>query len=312
MNIIKFKDNIMPDEYAISEFFNKHLKGKYAYWIQMRYAIPLDSLDFNTYTIYEQMNDFNSQELDIEYIDLKNNELDFVRAYIDMSETDNANNISYYKYCNNYITDIDIDINSLRNFRSWLASEILKFINTVDTNTMTLSANQMHMLEYYKNGMYNDIVKYLSVFGIDNIFTISNTSSCCCNSIDPLITLNQNTCNALNIYTNNIHALMVQTFTDIEFWKRFNKEFIVTFKKYIDNIIKAGLVISTDNIKETAFIKCNCSNSSVNATNEMLKNLSEALQYIINNETTGHQNFIYDSLYNWADQLYDHMSWIVK
>ena len=104
---------------------------------------------------------------------------------------------------------------------------------------------------------------------------------------------------------------MVQTFENVEFWKQFNKDFIAVFKKYIDNIIKTGLVINIP-VKDTVYIKCNCSTNSINASSELLKNLSEALQYIIDDEITGHINFIHDALYNWAEQLYDYMSWEIK
>ena len=32
MNIIKLKDVIMPNDIPQAEYFNKYLKGKYAYW----------------------------------------------------------------------------------------------------------------------------------------------------------------------------------------------------------------------------------------------------------------------------------------
>ena len=55
MNIVKLKDILMPSDYRISELFNTKLKGKYAYWVKMRYIFPLDSLDYKTYINYEQL-----------------------------------------------------------------------------------------------------------------------------------------------------------------------------------------------------------------------------------------------------------------
>ena len=56
MNIVKLRDIVMPDEFRLARFFNKNLKGKYAYWVQMRYIFPLESLDYRTYIAYEQLN----------------------------------------------------------------------------------------------------------------------------------------------------------------------------------------------------------------------------------------------------------------
>jgi hypothetical protein len=104
---------------------------------------------------------------------------------------------------------------------------------------------------------------------------------------------------------------MVQTFENADFWSQFNKDFIRVFKKYIDNIVKTGLVITNDT-KSPIYVVCKCNSSKVNAANEILKNLSDALQYIIDDEIKGHVNFIHDALFNWADQLYDYMYWEIK
>ena len=80
--------------------------------------------------------------------------------------------------------------------------------------------------------------------------------------------------------------------------------------RYIDNIIRVGLVI-TESDNNELYIKCNCNNSN-NIFIDLLKNLSDALQYIINDDITLHSNFIHDSLYNWAEKLYDKMSWKIK
>lgn len=317
MNIVKLKDIVMPPEFRLSKFFNENLKGKYAYWIQMRYIFPMNSLDYKTYIQYEQLDPVHFLGPDmLPHIDLYSEEccmFDFAQIYIDHDATELANAVNDYRTANEYVADFDIDINKLRNFRSWLANEILMFNTSVDGGYLdNLTVDQIHMLEYYKNDMYNDVVKYLNVFGVDGAFTLtalSNSSTCCCNNtINTLALPNGLTCNALGIYTTNIHALMVQTFSNVNFWLQFNKDFIAVFKKYIDNIIKTGLVIRK-NTNDTIYLVCNCHNNDINAANTLLQNLSDALQYIINDETTGHLNFIHDALYTWADQLYDNMSW---
>lgn len=320
MNIVKLKDIVMPSEYRMSKLFNSKLKGKYAFWIQMRYIFPMDSLDYKTYIQYEQLDHIHFLGPDmLPHIDLYSEECcmyDFAQTYIDQDATELANAISDYRTANDYVADEDIDINKLRMFRTWLANEILLFNTGVDGNYLdNLTTSQIHMLEYYKQNMFNEVVKQLSIFGVENAFslTTNNNSTCCCNNTATnLYTLtNPFICNAMDIYVRNIHNLMVQTFEEVSFWMQFNKDFIGVFKRYIDNIIKTGLIINTQT-KESIYVTCNCHNNSINVSNEILKNLSEALQYIINDEVNGHLNFIHDALYNWADQLYDYMYWEIK
>lgn len=316
MNIIKLKDIVMTEECSFTSFFNDNLKGKYAYWVKMRYIFPLESLDYKTYIKYEQLDTkhFLKNNM-LPYIDLYSEEccmMDFSQKYIDCDETEllNTQHLNKYILANAYAADLDIDIDELRNFRTWLAKEIL-FMNSY---LNILTGNEIHMLSYYENDMYNDIVKQLNVFGDENMFTLfnnENTCSCCTTNISGLYNnILTPTCNALNTYTTNIHKFMVQTFENVDFWTKFDKKFLETFKRYIDNILKVGFIIN-DKANSEIYIKCNCNNVE-NISTEILKKLSEALQYIINNELTGHLNFIHDALYNWAEKLYDKMSWNIK
>jgi hypothetical protein len=317
MNIIKLKDIVMPSECRLSPFFNSELKGKYAYWIKMRYIFPLNSLDFRTYIRYEQMDESVFLETNtLPFIDLygeDRNMFNFAQDFVDHEATETANAINEYRISNDYIADPDIDVNKLRKFRSWLASEILSFNTGIDGNYLdNLNANEIHMLEYYANDMYNDTVKYLNIFGNDNTFTVTtNTNKCCCNSNVYDILNTTTSCNALSIYTKHLHNMMVLTFEDVNFWLRFNKNFIITLRRYIDNIIKTGMIVSKSK-SESIYIKCNCNEGAANAMNIILNNLSEALEYIIEDDVKNHTNFIHDALYNWAEQLYDYMSWEIK
>lgn len=318
MNIVKLKDIVMPKECRFSKFFNENLKGKYAYWIKMRYIFPMDSLDYKKYIQYEQLDQIFFIGPDVlPHIDLYDEEcnmFNFTQDYIDMDATELANAIADFRTANNYVADADIDINKLRKFRSWLANEILLFNTNLDGEYINnLSAQQLHMLEYYKNDMYNEVVAQLNVFGVEDMFlsTGSGSSSCgCCSNTAGLYKLtNTSVCNALDIYRKNIHNLMVRTFENVQFWMQYNKDFIAVFKRYVDNIIKTGLIISKPD-NTALYIKCNCMNDDPVKT--ILQKLSLALEYIINDEVTGHMNFIHDALYDWADQLYDFMSWELK
>ena len=320
MNIIKFKDILMPKTEPMSEFFNKNLKGKYAYWVQMRYIFPLESLDYKTYINYEQFDHVHFLAPDIlPHIDLYSEEScmgDFAAIYVDTVATEKANAVSKFIVSNNYVAEEDVDINNLRKFRTWLAEELLKFNKGIDGGDIGLyTPEQIHILEYYKNGMYNDVVKYLSVFGGNEPVMYSNTSECGCCSTNisslyemPLVGV----CDALKIYSDNIHLGLIKMFEDVNFWKQFNVDFIKILKKYIDNIVKIGFTMNntTSVIK---FSDCNCSSQSDNTANErMLRNLSESLGFIIDRKIVGHLNFITDSLHNWAEHLYEYMFWPIK
>ena len=54
MNIIKLKDVIMPDSMPQAEYFNKYLKGRYAYWVQMRYIVSFDHMRHEGYVACEE------------------------------------------------------------------------------------------------------------------------------------------------------------------------------------------------------------------------------------------------------------------
>lgn len=320
MNIVKLKDILMPGNNLMAEFFNSRLKGKYAYWIQMRYIFPLDSLDYKTYIKYEQLDHVHFLGPDIlPHIDLYSDDscmMDFARIYIDISATEEANNIYEYTTANDYVADPDIDINTLRNFRTWLASELLKFNTGIDGNYVgKYTDNQIHMLEYYKGGMFNEVVKRLSDFGSSNYITssVSTGCGCCNNNLSSLYNIsNIDMCDALSIYRKNVHNLMVQTFEDIEFWKQFNPDFIKVFKKYIDNILKTKMVI-TSKYETVPFSECNCNYEQKTTVNEdILKRLSYSLEYIINKDFSGHVNYIHDALHAWAEYLYDNMSWEIN
>ena len=146
--------------------------------------------------------------------------------------------IKMYSDYRQVVADPDIDINMLRIFRKWLATELLSFNTGIDGGYIgKYTDNQVHMLEYYKNNMYNDVVKQLTIFGSSELQINSNALNtacgCCNNNKSTLYNLADTAvCDALTIYRKNIHNLMVATFEDVEFWRQFNPDFIKVFKKF--------------------------------------------------------------------------------
>lgn len=323
MNIIKLKDVTMPEGLKISSFFNENLKGKYAYWIQMRYIFPFSSINYEDYVKYEQASEIEMTNKCIpKHIDLYGRDdcMFYFNNYIDTTETQRINSIDSFKIYNSYTPDYDITINDLKCFRTWLANQLLLLNTIVDENgnntySDLYTSDQTHMLEYYKNNMYNDIVKYLDKFGNSTISlnTVISTGCECCNSVNNLNTFNEiNNCSdAGDIYRKNIKSFMVDTFSNINFWKDKNKTFLALFKKYIDNIITVGLVIpeaTGSALNNNIYTTCNCNINNANFT-KTLEKLSEALQYIIEDKIVGHQNFICDAFNDWSVNLYEKMYW---
>lgn len=315
MNIVKLKDIIMPDTYSVSEFFNKNLKGKYAYWVKMRYIFPLDSLDYKTYIAYEQMSDIQLAGSSVlPHIDLYSEDccmMNFAINYIDATETELVNSIHKLHIANSYSADYDTSVDELRIFRTWLAEELLKFnIDHEGKNLSIFTDDQMHMLEYYKNSMYNDVIKYLSTFGNSSVAEIAAQTTCgCCSSINNISDITLNTCDAVKLYKDGMHAFMVSTFSNIEFWLQFTKEFLMMFKKRIDNILTLGFTIPVTST-HNAFTVCKCSDKTTNESNDdILRSLSKALGYIIDDKISGNKNFINDTLRNWSSIIYEKMYW---
>ena len=296
MNIIKFKDVVLAED----DKFNEKFKGKYAYWIHMKYAVSFDDLGDN-YKTYELSSDPRAllTSNGIDYLDVE----DGYVSVVDVADTEKVNNIDVYIARNNFTPDKDITIEELKKFRTWIATKLLDIGIFNDTES--------HVLKYYANGMYNDVVKYLSEFGeskkiVSNI--IQSPCSCQNNNISGA-TQPLNICDPVYIYKNNIYEKMVDMFGKTEFWSQYDINFLEEFKKYIDNIIKCDFILyKTPYISDFNDCGCNNTNTQENML-KILQQLSNSLNYIINNDILGHKNYISTSFNNWAKYLYESMEW---
>lgn len=308
MNIIKLKDVIMTENNSISAIYNTFLKGRYAYWIQMRYIVPFEFMKHEGYVACEEDITKLLQRVDgsyprpygCPYIDMYSEDR-CIMKYIDLEKTDEINDISMYRLENDNVPDEDLTINMLKNFRTWLAQTILDLSISINTS---LDEDTEHMLKYYANNMYNEVIKYLMIF--NGISSQNVNIGCGCCSGDNINNIIINDCDAVGVYKKNIHDKMVNVFSDINFWIKYPKDFIKKFKQYIDNIIKVGLVIKSTN--QNNYKDCTCTNNESTYLN-ILNRLSTSLMYVIEDNIVGHKNYIYDSLYDWSSQLYEFMQW---
>ena len=314
MNIIKLKDIIKPND----TLFNTYLKGKYAYWVHMRYIVPFDLMGHEGYVACE--NDINKllsidgevfpKPFGVPYIDMYSEDM---FPYIDIYETDKANGVMKYRLLNDFAPDSNITIDELKKFRTWLATNLLTF----DTNNVGEQINHIynedetHVLQYYKGGMYNDIIKVLTIFGGASVsYDVLGQSACGCNTdLSSLYSSSLDVCDGISIYRKNVYNRMVEMFSKIDFWTQFPSTFILEFKKYIDNIIKCNFKL-TQSQYVSNFTDCGCVNIDEQSNMiAILKRLSQSLEYIADGNTMGNKNYISDSLRDWSSILYELMEW---
>lgn len=307
MNIIKFKDQIRPCD----DLFNTYLKGKYAYWIRMRYVVPFEFISDADYVSMEGDIDMLLNS-DVKYWDINKGD---IQMYVNSELTDSANNIIPFVRSNSFSTDSELTLDEVKKFRRWLAETLLSF----DRNMGGQQKNQLYtesftkVLEYYANDMYNDVVKALSE--INPEFNIANPkfSNCGCGAGADLSSLYGNGaafCNPVELYRKHIYNEMVKKFSDIDFWQGYSDEFLIEFKAYIDNIISLNLPLRSS-IYVSNFQDCSCTGQDKPQTEyiDILKRLSKALQYIFDGDMKGHINYVTSAFIDWSIQLYEHMQW---
>lgn len=336
MNIVKFKDTIIEDE-----FFNNYLRGKYVYCINWTYIIPFSELRDNNrdsdYVVLSRNTDM-IEEFGITHYGLYED----YAGYVDIEATSKANSIERFIYLNKFTPDDEITIEELRRFRQWLAGILLQNQSFIESYTDEVEKLNS-MLKYYRDNMMDCTIKGLlnftdklttadvqtsscgcgssnSVVQIGKVVmgtggTTSNTSlqsvsSCGCGSTATVTPTINSLCEPILTYRISIYNYMVSIFSDIQYWIN-QVDICGEMKKYIDGIIKCDFKLASSLIDKFADCTCNNANSSeqVRLMN-MLRNLSTALGYIINDQVSGNRNFISEAFKNWAKYLYEKMYWV--
>ena len=316
MNIIKFKDTITN-----SEFFNENLKGKYAIAFHFQYVFPLGTehvSENSRQIIYIEQNDikeYPAEEISVECLDGEiinfDRNIDYVlfsdyQDYIEPIET-----LDKYIYLNNFTTDEDITIDELKRFRTWLAETL--YINQEYIQSWSKDPDKHNnMLVYYIQEMYDEVVKSLTRFNnYVDISSITKQSGCGCGNSAVVYTSDVlSICDPLLIYRHNIYKYMIEIFSDITYWTG-QVEICEEMKKYIDNIIKTNLPLSSVTLYSN-FADCTCLNADANEQEAMmniLKRLSYSLEYIITGEVSGNRNYISSAFLDWSTYLYEKMRW---
>lgn len=333
MNIIKFNDIILSaEDMEQYEIFNQKFKGKYAYAVNWSYAVSFD--DIST-TQYIELSKDPGLLPEYDHISI----VDIPAKAIDLDNTTKANSITLFSAANKYTSDEDITVDELKKFRKWLATYLLAFDRDGEGKSQykLYDDETTHMLLYYEEDMYDQVIKYLSKFSDQSFTVVSTVSVCGCNSLGTaggtvvktlphtqiqMTKCGCNTaavsgaqtiegCDPIGIYRKNIYLKMINTFSIIEFWRQFSDDFLNDFKRYVDRVIKLNLPLTTSTFVST-FAECGCLSQAdaEQARNiSILTDLSKALQFMINKDIDGHKNFIQNTLRQWSSMLYEQMRW---
>ena len=229
---------------------------------------------------------------------------------IDVKETENINAIGKYEEYNKFSpSESDLTLEDVMKFRTWLAETLY----TVLGSAADYEASEM--LNYYRNEMYDDTIKHLEHFYIktNNILSTTTKHSCSCqNTQSVTLDLSGSACDSVALYRKAMYNTMVNTFSDITFWTERESVLIEEIKKYVDYIIKKNLPLYSSQYVSDLY-DCSClndANSQQERMIEILKNLSKAFGYIIEEKVTGNKNMIVDTLNQWATYLYEQMRWV--
>ena len=316
MNLVKHKDIFLKPEmwegatcpYTQEEmdWYNENLKGKYAYALNWRWVVPFDQMTLAEFVAASKANNPYDADPQFDYC-----EIEKYADYQDTEATDRANSINKYLALNKFSSDTDITLEEVKNFRTWLATTVKEIKDEGD-----MVNGEKLMLEYYANGMYDQTVNALSIFSaMSPQYSIVSTQSCGCanNGMGNLLGTTGTVCDPLAMYRKGIYDLMVSLWSTHNYWIDLESDdFLIEFKRYIDAVISYNLPLFVTDWT-TVFADCTCANSSdalQNAGILAMRNLSQALQYMIDDDVTGHKNFIDNALRVFASQYYERMQWI--
>ena len=328
------------------ELFNTQFKGRYVHCINWKYLIPLEAMDNEAAIELSKKLCIDLLEPTVAVDDLQAIQKDITTTtsidqpwfylhelaeYVDENDTEKVNAIYKYIEYNSFTPDKELTLEQIKMFRTWLATVLFNLLY----KEPDVEKNTIAMLNYYMKDMTDDVIDTLASFHVDmpqvNIYTAGvqgvtginilspiNKSSCSCTHSSIAAMLAQpssvSVCDPIAIYRRALYSQMVDVFSDINFWMQrmqCEKELLLEIKRYIDAIIKLNLPLTASQYVSELY-DCNCLTSTDSAQERLmsiLKNLSTAFDYMVNDKVTGNKNFIGDTLNQWATKLYEIMRW---
>lgn len=327
MNILKFKDQIIPND----DVFNNLFKGKYCYCVNWKWCITLEDNSEADYIKMSQSNNVFAYVTYILYEDYK--------SYVDVIETMRANEVAHFKYVNETVSS-ELTLDMIKRFRTMVAETLMGCISAWDDEYDIANTSKItSMLEYYVHNMSDCAIRALTEYADPSVNLNGTYTDCGCgskstslsigagNQMNMLSSFNKTCncgvdavaalfasagCDCVSLYRKAIYNYMVSVFSDYKFWKLIPSQILNMYINYIDAIIKAGLPlnVSTLNMSSLLYGDCSClSQDSQSGNILILNNLKKAFQYIIDNQIVEHKNFIFETLYAWSAKLYEVMQW---
>ena len=323
--------------------------------VNAKHSIPLvESLPEPTSTSPAYV---KTQSNIIKYVDLWEGDYYWMNSYIDLTKTDEANNVDFYKSYNTHVIESDVVQEDVERFRTWLDQllidvnyEYYKLVNSVyvlfnptldekhsavlvdelpdpttenpplivklnNLNVIDWTDDQKHVLDYYANNMYDDVLKWTLIYGkreITTTLTTNTLKNCGCSGgsdISSLYNSVLHVCNPESIYRAGLKQGMVEILTDIDIWNKVPATLKDTIIKYLSAIIQLGLNCDKDPSSDIYNCECLNNTSADSLFTQSIKQLIQAFEYLRDEDITNHKNYIYNTLSVWANDYYEKMQW---
>lgn len=298
MNIVKFKFADRP----LDDVFNSIAKGKYAYLIQMRYAVPFDAISPQQYYDFEQdvTKLTNQNHLPITertpYWDIVNTD---ALAWVDADATDAANSISKFITANEFVPK-RYSWRELKRFKYMLASAMLK----LDVFT----PDQIKVLSYFAAGEEDDVLKELEAMENHISATSGEVAGCGCMTKKRTITTYSNA-DAVSRYKAYRDTAMTEILTNLCIWEQYPVDFIKTVRGWVEDIVTIQPTIYVPTATDMSLLDHNTPCSTGFDVTCILRDLVKALDYMVDDDVARHRDFIIKTLTVFADDIYPNMVW---
>ena len=327
MNIVKFKDIMLDETDWRAPLFNEKFRGKYCWCVNWEWCVSFDDIDES---IYIASSSADSIPDGVDYLLTTDCE-----DLVDQAATMRINSIDSYILSNSYVPS-EFTLDQIKKFRTFVAESLLaNSIAWDEEYDETLTDKITKMLTYYKNGMWDEVIKSLAAFSDIAGLNVTGTytdcgcggttsgatvmlkdqtgmyrsaSSCGCSSANASLLLS-NTCDCVALYRSSIRNFMIDIFSDWRFWDKVTDTVVPDMIAMLKAILEAGLPLSF-NSTDVIYGDCSCLGGNTDEAGKLIiSNLIKALTYIKDDDVVAHKNFVKNSLFAWASKLYERMEW---
>lgn len=275
MNIIKLKD-VVWDGYPE---WNEKWKGNWVGCSNYKYLFLLEDWTF----INEEKFDTGDFPMGIDILDLN----DQIKSKIDWVETQKYWDVENLKKLNTFIPKNKIELIDVQLFKIWLGISLKTHGN--------LSEVESAVCNYYANNEEDNVIR-----GMKLIVSPSDSNQFFAPCSKEFI----KTENDISMYKRSMKNRMIETFSNIEFWKK--NEFILNdLIARLDAIITYNLPFYSD----TQCLDC-CTLLSFNSEYNLINNTSKSFRHIKLGEESQHNLYILQNLKDFFTNLFELCLWV--